>query len=62
MKSACEWLFYVGELTSAGRNTQFERCYDLPERVLPQSVHAAPTPAEDEARVILARRAAAASW
>ena len=60
VKSALEWLFYIGELSSAGRNTQFERRYDLPERVLPASVFAAPSPSEEEARLILARRAAAA--
>lgn len=59
-KSALEWLFYTGELTSAGRNGAFERCYDLPERVFPAAVLATPTPSEDEARLILARCAAAA--
>jgi len=60
VKSALEWLFYIGELSSAGRNSQFERRYDLPERVLPAPVLATPTPSEEEARLILARRAAAA--
>ncbi len=60
VKSACEWLFYVGELSSAGRNAQFERRYDLPSRVLPKDVFAAPTPSEEEARLSLTRRAAAA--
>lgn len=60
VKSALEWLFYTGELTSAGRNTQFERRYDLPERVLPTQVLGVPTPSEEEARLDLARRAAAA--
>ena len=60
VKSALEWLFYTGELTSAGRNTAFERRYDLPQRVLPGQVFAAPTPGEAEARVTLARRAASA--
>jgi len=60
VKSALEWLFYTGELTSAGRNTQFERRYDLPERVLPKHVLAMPTPSEEEARLVLARRAAEA--
>ncbi|MFT4110282.1 winged helix-turn-helix domain-containing protein [Propionicimonas sp.] len=60
VKHACEWLFAVGDLTSAGRNSQFERRYDLPERVLPQAVLATPTPTEEEARLTLARRAAAA--
>jgi len=60
VKTTLEWLFVIGELTSAGRNTQFERRYDLPARVLPAAVFNAPTPTEEEARLILARRAAAA--
>ena len=60
VKHACEWLFGVGELTSAGRTTAFERLYDLPERVLPARILDQPTPSEEEARLILARRAAAA--
>lgn len=59
-KSALEWLFFIGELTSAGRNSAFERRYDLPHRVLPPIVATAPTPSEEESRLILARRAAAA--
>lgn len=60
VKHACEWLFAVGDLTSAGRNSQFERRYDLPERVLPAHVVDAATPSADEQRLLLARRAAAA--
>lgn len=59
-KAALEWLFYIGELSSAGRNAQFERRFDLPQRVLPAPIHDAPTPNEDEARIELARRAATA--
>ena len=60
VKSALEWLFYTGDLTSAGRNPAFERRYDLPARVLPSSVSAAPTLSAEEARLALVRRAASA--
>ncbi|MFI8526869.1 winged helix-turn-helix domain-containing protein [Promicromonospora sukumoe] len=36
-KRVVEHLFFTGEVVSAGRNAQFERLYDLPERVLPPS-------------------------
>ena len=36
-KRVVEHLFFTGEVVSAGRNAQFERLYDLPERVLPAS-------------------------
>jgi uncharacterized protein YcaQ len=48
-KTALEYLFYSGQLTSA-RRVNFERHYDLPERVLPGQVLEAPTPAQDEAQ------------
>jgi uncharacterized protein len=60
VKTALEWLFVIGEVTSAGRTPGFERRYALPHHVLPQTVRALPTPSPDEARVRLARRAAAA--
>jgi len=59
-KTCLEWLFWTGEITAAGRNRQFERRYDLTERVIPPAVLAQPTPTRDEADVILVRRAAQA--
>jgi uncharacterized protein len=49
VKQALEHLFYAGEVSAAARNTAFARLYDLPERVLPPEVLAAPTPPDDEA-------------
>jgi uncharacterized protein YcaQ len=60
VKTVLEWLFYVGEVTSARRNSQFERVYDLPERVLPAAVLAQPTPSPEESVRGLVRRAAQA--
>lgn len=60
VKTALEWLFYIGEVTSAHRNSQFERVYDLPERVIPPSVLAMPTPTPQESVAGLIRRAARA--
>ncbi len=58
-KVALEYLFYTGQVVSAGR-VNFERLYDLPERVLPSDVHAAPTPDPVEAQRALVRIAAGA--
>ena len=33
-----EYLYLAGELAVAGRNSQFEVLYDLPERVIPRHV------------------------
>jgi hypothetical protein len=49
VKTALEWLFWTGEVTAASRNGAWARVYDLPERVLPADVLAAPTLTEDEA-------------
>jgi hypothetical protein len=59
-KRALEYLFWSGALTATRRPGGFERVYDLPERVLPPAVLAAPTPAiEDAQRALLARSARA---
>jgi uncharacterized protein YcaQ len=58
-KVALEWLFWSGQVTSAGRRG-FERLYDLPERVLPPHVLAFPTPEPADARRELLRIAARA--
>ncbi|MCT8971147.1 winged helix-turn-helix domain-containing protein [Microbaculum marinisediminis] len=58
-KTALEWLFWAGYVTTATRRN-FERVYDLTERVLPQDVIAAPTPDEAEAQRALLRVAAKA--
>jgi uncharacterized protein YcaQ len=60
VKTVMEWLFYAGEITSARRNSQFERVYDLPERVLPPEVVQRPTPSPEESVRDLVRRAAQA--
>jgi hypothetical protein len=59
-KTALEWLFWCGEVAAAGRNGAWARLYDLPERVQPADVLAAPTPTEADARRELVARAAAA--
>lgn len=58
-KVALEWLFWAGRLTTA-RRRGFERLYDLPERVLPADILAAPTPEPADAQRELVRIAARA--
>ena len=60
VKVALEWLFFSGQITSAGRNSAFERRYDLPERVLPARVVATATPTVEESHRELVRIAAKA--
>jgi len=54
-KTALEWLFYKGELTVPKR-ANFVRFYDLPERVLPDSIMAVEL-SEEEQRRELVRKA-----
>ncbi|MGI8712557.1 MAG: winged helix-turn-helix domain-containing protein [Solirubrobacteraceae bacterium] len=58
-KVALEHLFFAGRVAAA-RRINFERQYDLPERVLPPGVLAAPTPGKPDAQRQLVRIAAAA--
>ena len=58
-KIALEWLFWTGQITTHSRR-RFERVYDLTERVLPQAVVDAPTPAVEDAHRDLLRIASVA--
>jgi uncharacterized protein YcaQ len=58
-KQAIEFLFRQGRVAIAGRRN-FERLYDLPDRVLPASVIGAPAVAEHDAKKELIVRAARA--
>jgi uncharacterized protein YcaQ len=53
-KIALEYLFYEGRVTTAKR-VNFERFYDLTERVLPPAVVNAPTPTDQDAKRELVR-------
>ncbi|MGH2842584.1 MAG: winged helix-turn-helix domain-containing protein [Solirubrobacteraceae bacterium] len=58
-KVALEHLFYTGQI-GAARRINFERRYDLIERILPPQVHGSPSPTREEAQRELVRVAAAA--
>lgn len=60
VKQVMEALFWTGQISSAARNPQFERLYDLTERVLPPAVLQAPAPGQEEAVAELTLRAARA--
>ncbi len=57
-RKALDYLYLVGDLAIAGRNSAFEPVYDLPERVLPSAVLDAPVPSRPDAVRELVRRAA----
>jgi uncharacterized protein YcaQ len=58
-KKALEHLFFSGRIAAA-RRINFERLYDLPERVLPAAILEAPTPTQEDAQrqllLVAARR------
>jgi uncharacterized protein YcaQ len=56
-KAALEWLYWSGDIAVAGRNTQFEKIYDIPERVIPHEHLGTHVPATHENHVELVRRA-----
>jgi len=58
-KIALEYLFWSGQVSAAYR-VNFERYYDLADRVLPPAVQAVPTPPRAEAQLELLRVAARA--
>ncbi len=57
-RRALDYMFVVGDIAIAGRNSQFEIRYDLPERVIPRVHLEAPTPSVADASRELVRRAA----
>ena len=60
VKRSLEYLFWAGEITSAGRDSSFRRRYAAPEAVLPRAALNAPTPTRAEAHrelVAIAARA-----
>lgn len=58
-KEILEWLFWTGQVTTASRRN-FERLYDIPERVIPADILAMPTPSKQAAQIELMTIAARA--
>ncbi len=58
VKTALELLFWRGDVLVSGRNSAFARLYDVPERVLPPTVLAAPAPTDAQAQRALVELAA----
>jgi uncharacterized protein YcaQ len=48
-KEILEWLFWTGQVTTAGRRN-FERLYDVPERVIPATILSLPAPSKEDAQ------------
>ncbi len=69
-RKVLDYLFLVGDVAIAGRTSQFEVLYDVPERVLPAAVLAAPTPTQGRGgpragtprRPVARRRDRCAAW
>ena len=59
-KTALEWLFWSGRITTATRRASFERVYDLAERVIPPAVLGLPTASKEDAQRGLLERSARA--
>ncbi|WP_311270392.1 DNA glycosylase AlkZ-like family protein [Sphingobium sp. WCS2017Hpa-17] len=59
-KRALEWLFWAGHITTASRRGNFERVYDLTERVIPAAILNQPTPSDFDAHRALIQCAAQA--
>ena len=59
-KRVLEWLFFAGHVTTATRRRNFERVYDVPERVIPPTILSLPTPSRSEAQRLLVDRSAKA--
>ena len=57
-RKVLDYLYLVGDVAVAGRTSQFELRYDVPERVLPRAVLEAPAPTAQESARELVRRAA----
>lgn len=54
-KSALEWLFWSGRISTVTRRANFERVYDLTQRVLPRAIIETPTPTNADAHRALLR-------
>ena len=57
-KIALEYLFWTGRVMSRARGSDFARIYDIPDRVLPESILTMATPSEHDARKTLVAHSA----